>query len=177
MKFRAAILLNNINPYVIVTARRAARLKPGWKRPLPVLVQVNGQPNPPWPINMMPAGDGSFLLFLHGFVRKASKTQAGDRVEISVVFDADYRPGPAHEIPPAFKRKLAATPKARAAWDRLSPSRKKEVLRYLATLKSDDARTRNIEKAIRVLSGSAERFLARDWNATSPQSRKRADNR
>jgi hypothetical protein len=30
-------------------------------------------------------------------------------------------------------------------------------------LKSLDARTRNLSKALRVLSGEAERFMARDW--------------
>ena len=53
---------------------------------------------------------------------------------------------------------------ARAHWDALPPSRRKELLRYLASLKSQDARLRNIERALRVLGGAKERFMARDWN-------------
>jgi len=34
-------------------------------------------------------------------------------------------------------------------------------------LRSDEAKRRNIEKAIRVLSGATERFLGRDWNGRS----------
>jgi hypothetical protein len=46
----------------------------------------------------------------------------------------------------------------------LTPSLQKEVLRYLANLKSDAARTRNVDRVLRVLSGAKERFMARDWN-------------
>ncbi|HLJ70582.1 MAG TPA: YdeI/OmpD-associated family protein [Roseiarcus sp.] len=167
MKFRSIIQLNKINPYVLVSADRATRLKQGWRKPMPVLVQVNGEPNPPWRVNMMPVGDGSFYLYLHGAVRKASTTAVGDEVEISLSFDKSYRGGPIHEAPAEFAARLSAEPKAQAAWRKLPPSRQKEILRYLATLKSDAAKTRNVERAIRVLSGSKERFLARDWNAAS----------
>jgi hypothetical protein len=36
-------------------------MKPGWRKPLPVLVRLNGKPAKGWHINMMPAGNGSFL--------------------------------------------------------------------------------------------------------------------
>jgi uncharacterized protein YdeI (YjbR/CyaY-like superfamily) len=52
----------------------------------------------------------------------------------------------------------------KAAWNALSPSRKKEILRYFANLKSRDARERNIRRAVAVLSGSPERFMGRSWN-------------
>lgn len=164
MKFRSIVQLNKINPYVLVSAGRAKRLKEGWRKPMPVLVQVNGEPNPPWRVNMMPVGDGSFYLYLHGAVRKASASAVGDEVEVSVSFDETYRGGPLHDAPPEFAARLIAKPKAQAAWRKLPPSRQKEILRYLAMLKSDAAKVRNIERAIRVLSGSKERFLARDWN-------------
>ena len=44
------------------------------------------------------------------------------------------------------------------------PSRQKEVLRYLTRLKSEDARARNLEKALHVLAGGKARFMARAWN-------------
>jgi Domain of unknown function (DUF1905)/Bacteriocin-protection, YdeI or OmpD-Associated len=167
MKFRSIVRLNKINPYVLVDAGRAKRLKPGWKKPMPVLAQVNGEPNPPWRINMMPVGDGGFYLYLHGAVRRASETKVGDRVEVSVTFDKAYRGGPMHETPPEFAEGLGLASRAQAAWSRLSPSRRKEILRYFAALKSEEAKRRNVEKALRVLAGSRERFLARDWNSES----------
>ncbi|APZ98726.1 hypothetical protein BWQ93_09635 [Sphingopyxis sp. QXT-31] len=164
MDFRAKIALRGINPYVPVSGARAERIKAGWKKPMPVLVQVNGQPDQARRVNMMPAGDGSFYLYLDGVVRKASGTDVGDMVAVSVVFDAAYRGGPQHDMLPEFAARLDADPSIKARWDGLSPSLQKEILRYLANLKSDAARQRNIERAVAVLGGAKERFLARDWN-------------
>jgi hypothetical protein len=164
MKFSATIELRGINPYVLVSAAQAQRIKAGWKKPLPVVVQVNGQPDPAWRVNMMPAGDGSFYLYLDGIVRKASGTEVGDIVEVSVAFDPAYRSGPQHAMLPEFAARLGKDAVAKAGWESLTPSRRKEILRYLATLKSDAARQRNIDRAIGVLGGAKARFLARDWN-------------
>jgi Bacteriocin-protection, YdeI or OmpD-Associated/Domain of unknown function (DUF1905) len=162
--FKAVIELRGVNPYVLVSRARAARLKPGWRRPMPVLVQINGQPERPWRINMMPVGDGSFYLYLHGRVRTASATATGDRVTVSLRFDAAYRNGPAHPVPDWFRRGLAGNDAARASWTALAPSRRKEILRYFSGLKSDEARARNLKRAISVLAGEPGRFMARDWN-------------
>lgn len=164
MKFTARIELRGINPYVMVSEAQAQQIRPDWKRPIPVTVQVNGRPEPPARVNMMPAGDGSFLLYLDGAIRKASATAAGDTVEVSLAFDDSYRGGPAHAMPAEFAARLDANPVARARWDQLSPSLQKEMLRYLARLKSDAARTRNIEQALNVLNGAKVRFMARAWN-------------
>lgn len=164
MKFKAKIELKGINPYVMVSPARARRIKAGWQRPMPVLIQVNGSPDPAWAVNMMPAGDGRFYLYLDGGVRKAAGTEIGDTVEVSIAFDHAYRSGPQHDMIPAFAARLDQDRRARARWESLSPSLKKEILRYLANLKSDGARQRNIERAIRVLGGAKERFLAREWN-------------
>lgn len=164
MEFRAKIERKGINPYVLVSAARARRIKAGWNKPLPVLVQVNGQPDPAWRVNMMPAGDGSFYLYLDGIVRKASGTDVGDTVDVSVAFDPAYRSGPQDEMLPEFAARLDDDAGVRARWDGLAPSLQKEILRYLANLKSDAARRRNIDRAIGVLGGAKARFLARDWN-------------
>ncbi len=45
----------------------------------------------------------------------------------------------------------------------LPRSRQKEVLRYLAGLKSDKANTRNLARLLRLLSGYTDRHMAWDW--------------
>jgi hypothetical protein len=99
LNFTSVIKTIGINPYVLVSAERAELLNPGWRKPLPVLVRVNGKPDEAWRINMMPKGDGSFYLYLHGDVRNASGTKVGDRVQVEVSFDSSYRNGPMHEMP------------------------------------------------------------------------------
>ena len=164
LRFKALIKIHGVNPYVLVSAKRATELKPGWRKPMPVLVQVNDKPEDPWPINMMPVGDGSFRLYLSGAVRKASGTAVGDRVEVEIRFDAEYKNGPAHPMPAWFKDALEKHAAVKKNWEALIPSRKKEILRYFAALKSADARERNLARAMRVLSGKPERFMARSWS-------------
>jgi Bacteriocin-protection, YdeI or OmpD-Associated/Domain of unknown function (DUF1905) len=161
--FTAVIKIRNGNPFILVSAFRAKAIKPGWRKPLPVLVRLNGKPATAWRINMMPAGDGSFYLYLHGDARKASGTTVGDRVRVEIDFDATYRNGPQHPMPGWFKQALAENPQAMKNWTALIPSRKKEILRYFSRLNSPDARARNVAKALHVLSGKTGRFMARAW--------------
>jgi hypothetical protein len=163
MDFTAIIKIRGVNPFILVSASRANRIKPGWRKPLPVLVRINGKPEDPWRINMMPVGDGSFYLYLHGDIRRASGAAVGDRVRVEVTFDAIYKSGPQHPMPRWFKQALARNPQAMKNWTALIPSRKKEILRYFSRLASPDARARNLVKALHVLSGGTGRFMARAW--------------
>jgi hypothetical protein len=164
LRFKSRIEIRDGNPYVLVSAARAKRIKAGWRKPLPVLLKINGQPETPWRINMMPTGSGDFYLYLHGDVRKASRTKVGDKVTVEVSFDAAYKNGPMHPMPSWFRIPLAKSRPAKKAWDALIPSRQKEILRYFSWLKSPAARTRNVERALHVLSGKKGRFMARSWN-------------
>jgi len=117
----------------------------------------------------MPAGDGSFYLYLHGLSAKRPRPRSADRVSVEVAFDAAYRSGPT-PLPAWFRKALKRIPKALAAWSALIPSRQKEIVRYLTALKSPEARARNAAKALRVLSGTKDR----SWpgpGATEPRLR------
>jgi uncharacterized protein DUF1905/bacteriocin resistance YdeI/OmpD-like protein len=161
--FTAVVRIRGGNPFILVSASRATAIKPDWRKPLPVLVRVNGKPTNAWRINMMPVGNGSFYLYLHGDIRKASSTAVGDRVRVEIEFDASYRSGPQHPMPRWFKRTLAENPQAMKNWVALVPSRKKEMLRYFSRLNSPEARARNLTRALNVLSGETGRFMGRAW--------------
>src|SRR5216683_8170358 len=103
LSFTAVIKIRGVNPFILVSASRADVIKPGWRKPLPVLVRINGKPPNAWRINMMPAGNGSFYLYLHGDIRKASRTAVGDRVRVDIDFDASYRNGLQHPMPGWFR--------------------------------------------------------------------------
>jgi len=166
LRFTATIKLRGINPYVDVSGRRAGQLQKDWRRPMPVVVRINGKPaRKPWRVNMMPAGDGSFYLYLHDSVRAASGTGTGDRISVELDFDHAYRNGPLHPMPRWFGAALKANPLAKLHWSKLAPSRRKEILRYFANLKSDAARQRNLARALLALSGAPTRFMARSWSA------------
>ena len=164
LNFRARIEIRGINPYVSVGAARAAKLTADWRGPMPVLVQINGQPEPPHRINLMPAGDGTFTLYLDAKVRKASATKVGDTVRVGLAFNKEYRGGPDSPMPRWFSTALKRNTAAKKGWSALPPSRQKEILRYFARLKSEEARARNLEKALHVLAGGSARFMARAWS-------------
>src|SRR5258707_3385907 len=145
LQFTSIIKIRGINPYIAVSAARAAKIRSGWKKSLPVLARINGEPKKYWRINMMPVGDGGFYLYLHGSVRKASATKVGDRVRVEVRFDSKYRGGPAHPMPSWFRSALQKTPTAEKSWDALIPSRQKERLRYFFGLELPEVRARNVE--------------------------------
>jgi hypothetical protein len=100
LRFSAPIEIRGINPYVHVSAERTARLKPDWRKPMPVRIQVNGKPDVHWRINMMPAGDGSFFLYLHAQVRNASSTAVGDVVSVTIDLMASTQAGRAIQCRP-----------------------------------------------------------------------------
>jgi hypothetical protein len=161
--FAAVLKIRDINPYILVSAARAKTIQSGWRKPMPVMVRVNGKPKRQWRINMIPVGNGAFYLYLHTDVRRASQTSVGDRVRVEVEFDSSYRNGPQHSMPIWFRRQLMVNAQAKKNWLALTPSRKKEVLRYFSRLKSPAARARNLARALQVLSGAAGRFMGRAW--------------
>jgi Domain of unknown function (DUF1905)/Bacteriocin-protection, YdeI or OmpD-Associated len=159
----AVIEIRGVNPFVRVSSAQAEAFKPGWRKPLPVLVRIHGDSATAWRTNMMPDGNGNFYLYLHGNMRKASGTKVGDRVQVEIEFDAAYRNGPQHPMPKWFRQALDGNAQAKKNWSALTPSRKKEILRYFSRLVSADARIHNQTLALHVLSGQSGRFMGRAW--------------
>lgn len=161
---RSLIEIRDGNPYILIKKEIAQKIKPDWKKPLPVVIKVNGKPDIPWHINMMPVGNGDFYLYLHGDVREASHTKVGNTVDVEISFDTTYQNGPMHPMPDWFRDALNKNNIAEKNWNLLIPSRKKEILRYFSWLKSPEAKERNLTKALHVLSGGQGRFMARSWS-------------
>jgi uncharacterized protein YdeI (YjbR/CyaY-like superfamily) len=83
---------------------------------------------------------------------------------VELEFDGEYKCGSTHAMPLWFRKALDRNRKAKRAWSELIPSRRKEILRYFSCLKTPEAQARNVRRAIQVLSGGKERFMARSWN-------------
>jgi Domain of unknown function (DUF1905)/Bacteriocin-protection, YdeI or OmpD-Associated len=163
-RIRERMEIIGANPYIMVSAREASQLKRNRRGPMPVRFRVKGRSTRTWRINLMPVGDGRFRLYLNGSIRKESNLRVGDTVDIEAQFDELYRNGPLHPMPVWFADGLSLNPLATLGWNRLAPSRQKEILRYFAQLKSPEAKRRNAQKALHVLAGGPGRFMARPWN-------------
>lgn len=170
---RSPIRQVSVNPYVLVQASQASKLRRDWRGPMPVRFEVDGHPGQVWRTNLMPLRDGSFRLYLNGKVRKATGLAVGDVAPLDVQFDEEYRGGPQDPMPIWFRDSLRRNQLAKSGWASLAPSRQKELLRYFASLKSPDTQRRNVRRAIEVLAGGKGRFMGRSWNDDKNQNETR----
>ncbi|GGD63427.1 YdeI/OmpD-associated family protein [Microbacterium murale] len=83
---------------------------------------------------------------------KAARAEAGveidDEIEVTISPDTAER---VIEIPPALAKALDADPAVRAAFENLPPSKRKEMARQIADAKTDETRTRRLEKILDAL--------------------------
>jgi len=91
---------------------------------------------------------GRHLLGLSNANRKAAGVAIGDEVEVELELDTEPR---VVVEPEDFARALDDDPAARASFDRLTDSRKRELLRAIEAAKQPETRRRRIEKAIAAL--------------------------
>ncbi|MGX1808259.1 YdeI/OmpD-associated family protein [Nocardia sp. NPDC055321] len=93
---------------------------------------------------------GRHLIGLSKANRAAAGIEIGDEVEVEVELDTE----PREVVEPAdFAQALDADPEARAAYDALSHSRKREHVLAIEGAKKPETRQRRIEKAIASLRG------------------------
>jgi hypothetical protein len=93
---------------------------------------------------------GAWRLYINGEMLKSSGLRVGDTATVEMAFDPRSREAP---VPPKFARVLLADKSAKAEFDALSPSRQKEILRYLGSLKTEESLDRNIERTLKHLRG------------------------
>ncbi len=93
---------------------------------------------------LVPVGGGGHRLFLNGAIREAIGKGAGDSVEIRIRLDrSDRMP----ETPRDLEEALAECG-AMAGWEALAPSRRKELLRWLADAKRDQTRANRVGRIV-----------------------------
>lgn len=86
-----------------------------------------------------------------GFSRAAraeAGVEIGQEVDVTIAVDTAER---TIEVPPALAEALDAEPAARAAFDALAPSKRKEMARQIAEAKAEDTRARRLEKVLAAL--------------------------
>jgi len=149
VSFRAKIEKEGVNPYVDPPLGTAGVLgRPGGVVPVRVLLEGK-----PFSANLMPLGQKRtrakpgthHRLYLHGVMRKAIGKDVGDRVKVTLALDTRKREEPMN---PALAKRLRRNAKARKVFEAFSPSRRKELNRYLNHLKGREALARNLRKVM-----------------------------
>jgi uncharacterized protein YdeI (YjbR/CyaY-like superfamily) len=140
-----------VNPYVRVSPEIIGALQHAagrTKGAFPVKIRINRKPFAATVVRYQ----GMWRLYLNTMMRKEAGVEAGDTVAIGIVFDHKPRIVP---VPEAFAHAMAGNPRARDAFEKLTPSRRNEILRYLNSLKRAETIEKNIVKIMIILEGEA----------------------
>lgn len=86
-----------------------------------------------------------------------SPKRIGERISVTISFDNEPREVKA---PRKFIVALNQDDEAKSVFNKLAPSLKKEINRYLSSLKTEESLNRNIDKAIDFLKGKGK-FVGR----------------
>jgi hypothetical protein len=155
-EFKAEILLIGSNPYVVVpdAILNALFEKAGRnKGPIPIWGKLNRKIYRQTLVRYR----GAWRLYINSVILLNSPKRIGDVVEISIDLDPADR---TVKTPSALILALNRNRTARKAFSELTPSRKKEISRYIGSLKTKEAVERNVKRAVDFLSGKG-RFVGR----------------
>lgn len=155
--FQAPIDIIGVNPFVFVPVDVLQQLfdqSGKTSGAIPICGTVNGAPYRQTLVRY----SGEWRLYINTSMLKNSPKRIGEQITITVAID-DAPRGVAP--PPAFVQALNDCKEAKEVFDGLPASRRLEIVRYLAHLKTEEARARNIPKAINFLLGKG-RFVGRD---------------
>jgi len=89
---------------------------------------------------------------------KKSPRRIGEIIAIEIEFDPSDR---TIQPPPKFVKALAENEAAASVFNKLSPSKQKEIVRYISNLKTEKSIEKNVTRAINFLLGK-ERFVGRE---------------
>jgi hypothetical protein len=156
-KFKARIELIGINPFVYVPGRileEIFRQSGKDKGHIPVCGSINRKPYKQTLVKY----SGDWRLYINTTMLKDSPKRLGEIIDVAIQYDPEDRVVQPH---PAFEKALRENIEAKKVFDGLPASRKKEILRYIAALKTPESLSKNIERAIGFLTGD-NRFVGRD---------------
>jgi hypothetical protein len=154
--FLAELQIIGINPFVFVPEHilNALCIKNGKaKGPIPIKGTVNLQPYQQTLVKYK----GEWRLYINTKMLKNSPKRIGETLEISIAFDPSDRSILPH---PKLTEALKHNPRAKETFETLAPSLQKEIVRYIAHLKTDASSDRNVQRAIDFLLGK-DGFIGR----------------
>jgi hypothetical protein len=145
MKFRGTVLLNG-------------KTATGIEVPPDVLEELGSGRKPPVRITLhdytyrttVATVDGRFMVPVSGDVRSAAGVAAGDTLEVGIEIDTAPREV---AVPDELKKALRADKAAAEKFESLSYSRRKAYADSIAGAKTEETRSRRMEKALAELHG------------------------
>jgi len=93
---------------------------------------------------------GAYMVGVNAENREGAKVKGGDKIDVTIELDTEVR---TIDIPAELQKALGKNAAAKKIFESLSNSKKKALTLPIANAKTDETRNRNIEKALRALTG------------------------
>jgi hypothetical protein len=116
----------------------------GTRGRVPVCGTINGYP---FRSSLMPMG-GCHMMPVNKTLREGAGVNAGDMVEVTMQRDEAPR---TVEAPAMLKKVLGKNQAAKANWEKLPYTHKKEIATWIESAKQEETKVRRLAKAVRVL--------------------------
>lgn len=155
--FSAVIKIIGANPYVSVPEEILSAIFNDAgkdKGPIPINGTVNDKPY----LQTLVKYSGEWRLYINTIMLKNSPKRIGESIKITIAFDPKERIIEMHSL---LKKALAENEKANVIFEKLPPSRRKEIIRYISHLKTEEKIIENVQRAINFLLGN-EKFIGRE---------------
>ena len=124
------------------------------KGPIPVRGAVNGKAYQQTLVKY----SGAWRLYINMKMLPRSPKRIGEVISVTIEHDPSDRTIKPH---PKLVKALQENDAANLVFEQMAPSRQKEIVRYIAQLKSEESVNRNVARAIDFLLGKG-RFVGRD---------------
>lgn len=142
--FSAKIYKVGINPCVKVPRRITSQMDP--KRGyIPVRGEIGGHR---FEQTLVAVKNEPYRLYVNGLMLKGAGAAVGDTVQFTITQTTAKR---RDEVMPTDLKQRLVKMDLLTAFEKLIPSRKKDILRYLNYLKTAEAKSRNIDKIVNLL--------------------------
>jgi Bacteriocin-protection, YdeI or OmpD-Associated/Domain of unknown function (DUF1905) len=143
IQFKALLQPRGPAAAVVLDDGQVAAVGEGARR-FPVVATVNGYT---WRTSVARMG-GEFLLGLPREVRQGAGVEAGEEVDVTIQLDTAPREV---EVPEALAAALAADPQAKASFEDMAFTHRKEYARWIAEAKQQETRQRRVQRALEMI--------------------------
>jgi len=113
---------------------------------------INGSP---FRTTAFPTGDGTHHITVNKAMREGAKIAQGDTARVSLAVDTAPRPV---EVPAELRAALARSKPAKAAFEKMPPSHRREIAGFVAEAKKPETRARRAAQTV-------EKLASGEWRA------------
>ena len=156
-KFSAEIKIIGINPYVSIPETILKAIFNEAKKdkgPIQINGTINGKPY----LQTLVKYAGEWRLYINTSMLEKSPKRISEVIDVTISFDPNER---IIEMHPLLKEAINKNKAAKSVFEKLTPSSKKEIIRYISHLKTEEKIIANVTKAINFLLGK-EKFAGRE---------------